>query len=124
MATTLSKGYIKPANPDTGDIFFPAMATNAQLVNDHTHNGTLGALNTNNVQTIAAGSWVATSGGTYRQLITLPSGSGYAFDFDSCMIEFRLSTGQMVYPTVEKVSSTTYYVYTNDNSLIYKACYR
>ena len=116
----LSKGYEKPINPDTGDVWFPAMERNIQRMNDHTHNGTDGAFIAVTIQDILAANWGADlGGGTYRQLITLPSG----IQFDSTRLEFRLSTGQVVYPTVERVSGTTYHVFTNDNALSYKAIY-
>jgi hypothetical protein len=122
MATTLSNGYIKPANPDQGDVFFPAMETNIQLMNDHTHDGSNGNPVASTQQNISAGSWVASAigGGSYRQLVTLPAG----FSYNTVDIWFRLSTGEFVYPTIEKDSATTYYIYTNDNSLAYVASYR
>ena len=39
--SNLSKGYLKPGNPTTGDLWFPAMETNIQLMNDHVHDGAL-----------------------------------------------------------------------------------
>jgi hypothetical protein len=122
MSTTLSKGVIKPASPDTGDDFFPALAANAQLQNDHVHDGVTGAILTSSQTNIAAGSWAASpiAGGSYRQTITLPAGYSYS----TCVMEFRLSTGEVVYPTIERISATQYYIYTNDNSLAYVANYR
>lgn len=116
---TLSYGYLKPELDDTGDVWMTAMETNIQAFNDHTHNGTNSAIIPVTTQAISSGSWVATSGGTYRQLVTLPG----ALLFDGLSIEMRLSTGHVVYPTIEKVSSTTYYVYINDNSLSLTAVY-
>ena len=122
MSTTLSKGVIKPASPDTGDTFFSDIAANAQLQNDHVHDGTTGALLTSASTSIPAGSWAASpiGGGSYRQLVTLPAGYAYT----TCVMEFRLSTNEMVYPSIEYVSASTYYIYTNDNSLTYTAKYR
>ncbi len=119
---TLSHGYKKPANPDTGDEFFPAMEENIQLLNDHTHDGTDGALIALVTVNILAGNWVAApiGGGTYRQLVTLPSNRLY----DSTDIFMRLSTGEVVYPKIEKNAANSYYVYTNDNSKTYVAFYR
>lgn len=121
---TLSYGFKKPENGDKGGVFFPALSANMQLLNDHTHNGsdsarltTAGA--TALTSTAAAASWSATSGGTYRQTITLPAGLSY----DTVAITARLSTGEIVHPTIEKVSSTQYRVYTNDNSKTYTMVY-
>lgn len=119
---TLSMGYKKPQYPDTGDVWFPAMEQNIQQVNDHTHNGTNSQLLASTTQTIASGSWLAApiGGGVYRQLVTMPAG----YSFDQCEIWFQLSTGEVVLPSVERQSSTTFYIYTNDNSKTYKAFYR
>ncbi len=119
---TLSKGYKKPQNEDTGDVWFPALADDIQLLNDHTHNGTNSALIAITTQTFASGSWVAApiGGGLYRQLVTLPSG----FLYDSIQTDFRLSTGELLFPSVERASASTYYIYINDNSLTVTAYYR
>jgi len=125
MSTTLSYGFKKPANGDRGTTFFPDLADDIQQLNDHTHNGTNSAALT--IQAVAittasipSGSWVATSGGTYRQLVTLPG----TLTYDTVAMEFRLTASKnIVYPSIEYVSSTTYYVYTNDNSLAMTAIY-
>lgn len=118
--TTLSKGYKKPSDPCYGDVFYPAMEDNIQQMNDHTHNGTDGALIASTTQSVSAGSWGSDlGGGTYRQLITMTS----PFVYDSTRIEVRRSTGEMAYPTIEKVSSNTFYIYTNDNSVAYTISY-
>ncbi len=117
---TLSYGYSKPANPDTGDVWFPAMETNIQQLNDHNHDGVTSAPLTSTLQTISSGSWVATTNGTYRQLLTVPTG----LSFDVCAIWVRRSTGEFAYPTMERVNATTFYLYTNDNTLSYKVFYR
>lgn len=118
--STLSNGYKKPSDPTYGDLFFPAMETNIQLMNDHTHDGSDGNQIANTTQSAAAASWGSDlGGGTYRQLITMTS----PFVFDSTRIEVRRSTGEMAYPTIEKVSSNTFYIYTNDNSVTYTINY-
>ncbi len=118
---TLSNGYLKPESPDTGDVFFAAIATNAQKANDHKHDGTLGEFNTPESGTLSSASWAAVAGqpGTYRQLVTLSGTRQY----DETCMEFRISTGERVYPKVEKVSANTFYVYTNDSSLTYHVKY-
>lgn len=119
---TLSYGYKKPQDPDTGDVVFPGMEGNIQQVNDHAHNGTDSApLATRSVSVLSA-SWAAApiGGGSYRQAVTVPTGLSY----DSCNIWFKLSTGQYVYPSVERISASQFYVYTNDNTLTYTAYFR
>ena len=118
--STLSKGYKKPTNPTTGDAWFPAMEENIQRVNDHTHNGSDGALIAVTTQDVLSANWGSDlGGGFYRQLMTLPAG----FQFDQTRIEVRTSGGEVVYPKIERVSATTFYVYSNDNTVSMKAFY-
>lgn len=70
-------------------------------------------------QSIASGSWVATSQGNYRQLVTLPG----TLDYDNINITIKNSSGHIVFAEIEKVSDTTFYVYTNDNSTAFTAVY-
>lgn len=114
MAVTLSHGYIKPASPDTGDVFWPALSGDIQLMNDHLHDGTLGNILPTVIQTILAANWVAVVGqaGNYSQTITVPSQLSY----DSAQLNFKLSNGTQIFPTVTRVSSSQFVVYTNDNT--------
>lgn len=120
---TLSYGYKKPQTRDSGSTLWTALEDNIQRVNDHTHNGVNSskittASVTATTQSVPEADWVSTSQGNYRQLITL---SGLLFD--EINIDFRNESGHPVFLEVEKVSSTTYYVYTNDNSMTYTAVY-
>ncbi len=122
---TLTYGLQLPEDGDTGSIVFPALEDNITQLDAHDHDGVTSAqlsrtsINST-LQTISSASWSATSGGTYRQLVTMPAGLTYPHVF----INFRLLTLQhQIFPTVEYVSSTTYYVYTNDNTLDYQAVY-
>jgi hypothetical protein len=118
---TLTKGYKKPQNGvDAGSVWFPAMEGNIQQLNDHTHNLTDGAQLAVTTQSILAANWGAVSGGLYSQLITLPAG----FLYDVTDMFFRLSTGEIWYPTIIRSSASTYTIYINDNSLAVTAFYR
>lgn len=119
---TLSYGYKKPANPDTGDLWFPALELDIQLLNDHTHDGTNSAPLATTSQAISSAGWgaAAIGGGLYTQIITIPVSSLYS----QVEIWFKLSTGEFVYPSIEKLTNTSYAIYTNDNSLNYVAYYR
>lgn len=127
MGTTLSYGYVKPVSGDRGTTaFYTPMENNIQRLNDHTHNGTNSAplssqAITGVTQAISAASWVTYGGptGFYRQLITVSAG----FLFDTVQIQFRLSTGDYIYPTIEKVSATQFYIYITDNTLNLTALY-
>lgn len=127
MPTTLSYGYKTINNGDKGMTVFDAENANVTRLNGHTHNGTDSApLTAQSITgitgTIASADWLANGPtGFYRQLVTVPSG----FDFDLVQISFRTSgsSGEYVLPHVERVSDTQYYVYTNDNSQSFVACY-
>lgn len=119
---TLSMGVYKPDNGDTGDSFFNRMADNCDWMNSHTHNGTNSQLLASTQQAIASGSWTLApiGGGLYVQTVTMPGN----YQYDACQIWFKLSSNEYVYPSVERVSATSYKVYVNDNSLSLVANYR
>lgn len=121
MPNILSNGYIKPTNPDTGDTFWGNLDTDIQLMNDHVHDGTTGMLLPTITQALSAGSWVAVVGqsGTFRQLVTMPGSLTYG----AVAITAQLANGSKVYPTIEQVTSNTYYVYTCDNTQAYTMVY-
>lgn len=117
---TLSYGYEKPTNPTTGDVFWLALERNIQKLNDHNHDGTTGAPIAAVTAAVSAAAWGSDLGnGKWRQTITLPGSR----TFDATRIEVRRSTGEMAYPTIEKIDSTSFYLYTNDDSLAYVISY-
>jgi len=128
MSSTTTYGYKLPANGDRGSTFFPDLEHNISRVDGHTHDGSDSALIpakniSKSTQDIASGSWVLVAGGHYRQLVTTPSG----YTVDSSFMKFYFNggsfDGQQVFLKVEKASSTTYYVYINDNTQALKVVY-
>lgn len=128
MSTTLSNGYKLPSTGDKGSTFFLDLEHDIQRLNDHTHNGTDSSkisakdmLKTSS--TILAANWVSLGGGNYRQLITVPAGHL----FDEVVPKFQISGGSedgaIIHPSIEKASSTTYYIYINDNTVSVKVVY-
>lgn len=128
MSTTLSHGYKKPTAGDRG--FWTDLETNITLTNNHTHNGTDGEqISPKNLNkstaTISSGSWAAVVGhaGTYKQTITVPT--GYAVN--SMQVKFYVTgggeDGHEVFPSVRKVTATTYDVFINDNTVSLVAVY-
>lgn len=121
MATTLSFGFVKPQSGDRGSVFFPALEDNIQQLNDHTHDGADSAkIPSSSVTATTASadsaSWSSLGSGRYRQAITMPAG----MDFDDYQVICRDSaTGHQVLATIEKINDSSFYVYTNDNSLTY-----
>lgn len=115
---TLSFGYLNPDSGDPGSLFFPALNADIVQLNAHNHDGVNSAIissfNVQGAQVVgAAVNWVLFAAGIYRQIITCPAN----FTYDNTDKEFRLNaTGHLIYPTVEKISSTTFYVYLNDNT--------
>lgn len=122
----LTYGIKVPETNDTGaDGLFTWLQENLTQIDAHTHDGVTSSLLTAAsvavvTQSIASGSWGATVGdGMYRQTITI-SGS---LNYDNININFKNSSGHQVFLHVEKVSTTQYYVYTNDNTMTYTAIY-
>lgn len=123
MSTTLSYGYIQPQNGDRGSVWFAALNANITQLNGHAHNGTDSALLTTQstvvtTQTIVA-PWTSIGGGNYQKTVTMPG----TLTFDAVGIEFRLSTGEMIYPSVVKASANTYTIILNSNLLSLIAVY-
>jgi hypothetical protein len=126
MGTTLSKGYIVPDVGEEMVDWTDDLEANIIRINAHNHDGSNSqALTTKDLikstTTISSGSWAAVSGqaGTYRQLVTLPTG----YSVDSSIISIVNSSGHPLDLTIEKVSTFTFYVYVNDNTLNLTAKY-
>ncbi len=116
---TLTYGTKKPTNPTSGDEWFPAIEDNCDHADAHVHDGVTGAITPATSAAISSGSWASEGAGLYSQTVSLPAGRQY----DTTAIQFRLSTGEVIHPTVEKASATSYKVYTNDNSKSFVALY-
>lgn len=121
---TLSYGFEKPQTGDKGAVFFPALEGDIQKLNDHTHNGTNSSkLNASAItavnQSVLSAAWVSLGGGYYRQLVTMPIGlTSNGGVYESFGMEFiNTATGERLLLSVVKASSTTYYVYINDNTI-------
>lgn len=117
MAETLSNGYIKPQTGDRGSVFFPALESNIQKLNDHNHNGSNSEKLTADsieaiTETILPASWALQANGLYRALVTMPG----SLEFDTKGIQLRVGNNP-IYGEVEKVTANTFYVYVNDNTL-------
>lgn len=123
---TLTYGIKVPETGDRGDPLFTALEDNFTQIDSHNHDGVNSPLLTAQafvgvVETIALANWVTYGGpiGHYRQLVTMAPG----FLFDTTKIGFRTTAGEYVYPTVERVTATTYYVYSIDNTIDLVAIY-
>lgn len=120
---TLTYGLKKPTTGDTGATVFPAMEGNITQLDAHNHNGTNSPKLTAGASvaltaTLLAASWIATSNGNYRQAVTLPASLSY----DTTKISTRVADVEVV-AKIEKISSSQYYVYSNDNTVDFLAVY-
>lgn len=125
MATTLSYGYIQPQSGDKGSVWFPALNDNIQQLNDHNHDGVTSALLpatsvSSASLTIPAAGWVADGTGRYRQDMTVPTG----YNMDSFSITFKLSSGEIILPSITRLSASSFRIFTLDNSLTYTAVFK
>lgn len=123
---TLTYGYKKPEDGDKGAALFDALEGDIQQLNDHSHDGIDSATIDRQslegmTQSITSAGWVTYGGptGHYRQQVTVIAG----FDFDTVTLSFRTSAGAYMYPTVERVSDTQFFIYSIDNTLNITAVY-
>lgn len=119
MSTVLTYGQKIPEAGDRGVPLFQDLEDNFTRIDGHNHDGVNSPLLTSQsfvgiTQNILSANWVTYGGpiGHYRQLVTMAAG----FLFNTTKIGFRTTDGKYIYPTVERVSNTTYYLYTIDNT--------
>ena len=112
MGTDLATGLTlhRPADDDTGDSFYPALADNIDKLNDHRHKA-------DDSLTVAAANWGSADGnGIYTQTLTVPNSK----NFDDVTFEVRDDADDsIVFPELTKASATTFTIKTNDNTLTY-----
>lgn len=126
MPTTTTYGYKKPIDGERGT-WWDNLNDNTDRLDGHTHNGTdsapIPAKNlSKGTNSILAAGWSAVAGvdGLYKQTVTLPSGYAMATLAPTFILT---ASGHQIYPTIEKVSATTYDIYINDNTLAVTALY-
>lgn len=129
-ATTTTYGYKMPTRNDRGSEVFDALEANITRSDIHSHDGSNGAkINpkdfSKTTTTLALASWVAVAGqtGTYRQLLTVPAGYTLDESLVKCFVGSGSEAGNILFLSIEKVSSTTAYVYINDNTIDVKVTY-
>ena len=111
----LSKGFKLPETGDFGDVWFPALEDNTQQMNDHTHNGVnsekISAIAlTGSTATVLSGAFADQGNGYWRATVTVPGG----LTIDNFVVTVKdPTTKDPIYLKQEKLSSTTFYLYTN-----------
>jgi len=126
MADTLSFGYQQPVSGDNAKEWQDALNATILQLNDHTHDGvdssTIDPSSiTTLTTTILSGAWIADGGGNFSQVVAAPAQVAEVNDFYIKMHE--TGTGDVLYPTVERVAAASYRVRVNDNSLNITAVY-
>lgn len=127
MGTLTTYGYKKPANGDLN--WWDQLDYNITRGDTHSHNGvdspvlTTAAINKGS-QIISNAGWTLISNGNYSQNVTLPAGYLYSTGFVAKFyVNGGAEDGAEVLLTTEKLSDTTYKIYTNDNTLALKVVY-
>lgn len=124
MPTNLSNGYQNPSDTDNQQTWTEVIENNFSRLATHDHDGSdstaLAVTSiTPTTQTIAASGWSSQGNGLYRQQVTLPG----TIQFDNINPLFKIDD-DIIYPTVEKTGTQTYYIYINDSSKDVVAVYR
>ena len=111
----LSKGYKLPQTGDFGDTWFPALEDNINLSNSHTHNGVDGEKISGinllaSTLTVLAASFADQGDGYWRSTVTVPSGGLV----DNYVVAVKdPTTKDPIFPKLEKLSATQFYIYLN-----------
>lgn len=126
MPTTLTYGRKVPVDGERG--FWDSLEDNIIRDDGHDHDGSNSKLiNTadldKDIANIAAVDWVATSGGTYKQTVTVPTGHTVDKMLTKWFVDGGGENGHQIYPSIQKVSATTYDIFINDNTVALKAVY-
>lgn len=123
---TLSYGYKQPEDGDIGSVFFPALNDNIAQLNNHNHDGVTSApipssAIASGTVSLTSGAWTLVSTGLYSQTVTVPTG----FSYVNNVIQIKnAANDQIIFPTHEKVTATTFRVFTYDNTLNMTAVFR
>ena len=124
MATTLTYGRVRPAQNDRQSVWTDALEDNIDLDDAHDHDGTDSAfLPPNSISkptsSIAAVDW-AGSAGVYTKTVTIPTTISNAATYNDIKF-FHLvindASGNRCFPTILRVTSSTYTVTVSDNTL-------
>lgn len=111
----LSKGYKLPETGDFGDVWFPALEDNINLMNSHAHTGTDGERISGiylkaSTLTVLAASFADQGDGYWRATVTVPNTD--LVDYHTIVVKDP-TTKDPVGLKVEKLSANTFYLYTN-----------
>lgn len=114
---TLSNGFKKPETGDKGRTVFDAIGDNFTQLNSHTHNGVdsepiAASAITKGTVAVDATSWVShADSGLYRKSFTFPGTHTHGSAAIRCFFDGGTFDGLECFPTIEKINSTTAYIY-------------
>jgi len=130
MSTTLTYGLKRPVDGDQGATLFDDLEGDITQLDAHNHNGTNSsklspsAMDVTAV-TVAAANWNAGSYGNYYQEVTIAGSLTFETMHCSVYVNGGTNDGQIIFPTIKKgSSSSTIYIYVNDNTLALKVIFR
>lgn len=114
MTTQTTYGFTQLEDGDTGDTVWDAFKDNITRTDAHTHDGENSApieskslsKGTSSLETTDFS--LDSSTGMYRATVTMPDG----YEFDTAIISCREATsGDVFYPSLEKITDTSFYLY-------------
>jgi len=127
MSIDISFGYKLPEDGDKGSSFFDDLEHNISRVATHNHDNvnssTLSTISiTNTTTSISSANWAAVAGkaGLYSQVVTTPGGITMG---TKGIMFIDATTGDFYTLSVEQVTTTSFRVYINDNTIDLTAIY-
>lgn len=123
--------YIMPTDDDVGNDVFALLETYLERLAVHDHTGDDSVSISLNFSKISEDyisgvslTWTSIGNGIYRALVTIQDITP-KFDGNLRTMFYQIGAGDWIgfAPRVERVTNTTYYVYSNDNSLNLRTVY-
>ena len=127
MSSTTTYGYKLPADGDLGSTFWNDLEDDISRLDAHTHNGTnspkITAASVNSTRDAAAITWAVLGGAEFRATITVPAGIVVPYGSSTGQIPLFIASNEIVFLKWLAISTTQYYVYSNDNTLAFTVFY-
>ena len=120
---TLTYGLKNPENGDRGSVWFTALNDDIVQLDAHTHDGVSSALiPAKNISkgSVVTSTWTSNGTGSFRQDLTVPTG----YNMDDYSMTVRITGSDIIMATIERLTSTTFRIYTLDNALAYTVIFR
>lgn len=124
-------GYIIPTDDDTGNSVFADLEVLLERISTHSHTGADSKSISLNFTKIPEEYiitthiiWTIVANGVYRALVTIRDTTP-TFDDNLRTMYYKIGAGDWIEwnPRIERVTNTTFYVYSNDNTINLRAVY-